>query len=238
MNNFYPIVGIAGKAGSGKTTTATFLSNSYNGCSIALADPIKRALLNGGGSKTDLWGPSVNRNKPFIHNGLISITSLHLDFEINAYDAETAYNRFMEMPFDSPIRDLLKCFGSVIRNINRKHWIDLAMDKAQLILDQCYGYDKTLGLQRYINQPKDYVIIEDIRFRNELLQVKQAGGLVIKLVGATDNKDTHVSETELDTVPDHWFNAIVYNDGDLATLYYKLHTIMEIAYGDDRGLTV
>lgn len=59
------IVGIIGKAGSGKSTAAELIRARFNGEVVSLADPIKQ-IAQGlfGFTNEQLWGPSANRNAP------------------------------------------------------------------------------------------------------------------------------------------------------------------------------
>lgn len=58
----YPIFILCGKAGSGKDTVAEMLKK-HGSTNIALADPMKRLLLNSFGvAEENLWGPSEKRS--------------------------------------------------------------------------------------------------------------------------------------------------------------------------------
>src|SRR5690348_4750212 len=59
------IIGIVGKAGSGKDTAADILIKNHNFCKIAFADPLKRfckELFDF--SEDQLWGSSDKRSVP------------------------------------------------------------------------------------------------------------------------------------------------------------------------------
>ena len=59
-----PIIIVSGKAGSGKDTAAAHIAQTFNGVTIALADPMKRFAKELVGFTTEqLWGPSAERNK-------------------------------------------------------------------------------------------------------------------------------------------------------------------------------
>ena len=60
------LIGLAGRAGSGKDTVAALLKDVYGCMPIALADALKRFCVDVFGiSPPLLWGPSEDRNKPF-----------------------------------------------------------------------------------------------------------------------------------------------------------------------------
>ena len=59
------VIGLAGKAGSGKSTVARHLVKQYGYVEIALADAVKRiAKQLYGFTDEQLWGPSEARNAP------------------------------------------------------------------------------------------------------------------------------------------------------------------------------
>ena len=59
------IIGISGKAGSGKDTVADFLVRDYSYVKVALADEMKRICMRVFDfSYEQLWGPSEKRNEP------------------------------------------------------------------------------------------------------------------------------------------------------------------------------
>jgi hypothetical protein len=64
-------------------------------------------------------------------------------------------------------------------------------------------------------------VFTDGRFRNEVLGVKRAGGVVLRIDrpivqdGFSDAAKLHASETEQSTIPAWWFDDVVKNDGSL-----------------------
>jgi len=79
----------------------------------------------------------------------------------------------------------------------------------------------------------NYIISPDIRFSNELLYVKERGGIIIKLVAPKRNEQrllqesngdyiiynklkNHISECELDNEKDESFDLIVNNEFDIS----------------------
>ena len=58
------IIGITGRAGSGKSTVARILTEQHGFVEVALADPLKRICRDVFGfTDAQLWGPSSERNK-------------------------------------------------------------------------------------------------------------------------------------------------------------------------------
>ncbi len=59
-----PLIGVAGKAGSGKDSFGGRLAERYDGVCIGLADPMKRMMAElFGFTDTQLYGPSEERNR-------------------------------------------------------------------------------------------------------------------------------------------------------------------------------
>lgn len=59
------VIGIAGRAGSGKDTVADMLREHHGFTVVGFADPLKRFMMDTFGfSERQLWGPSQNRNEP------------------------------------------------------------------------------------------------------------------------------------------------------------------------------
>ena len=86
--------------------------------------------------------------------------------------------------------------------------------------------DPDIWVRSVFNQqygPNDVVIIADCRFPNEAAFAKEHG-LLIKVERNKEQKDTHISETALDTYQD--YDAIVDNNGDLAGLRANLEDIL------------
>jgi len=67
--------------------------------------------------------------------------------------------------------------------------------------------------------------ISDLRFVNEFDAVKDAGGIVVRLMRGSV-QHTHPSETELLTIPEEKFDWVVYNTGELADLYRVLDRVI------------
>lgn len=125
-------------------------------------------------------------------------------------------------------RYVLQTMGTEFgRSINSDMWINEGIATALRLLDgeHCF-YDKAKGIvpAKSHGHKTDLVVISDGRFRNEVLNVKRQGGLVIKVVreGATGSPSGgasgHASEAEQKTIPDTWFDSIIYNDRSLESL--------------------
>lgn len=77
-------------------------------------------------------------------------------------------------------------------------------------LQHCAGFSKS--------------VITDVRFPNEVEAVKQAGGVVVRIVRGITHGDTHPSENFIDTLD---VDYEIHNDGTIPDLQGKLLTIVK-----------
>jgi hypothetical protein len=60
----YPVLTLSGYAKSGKDTVAELIYKHYNAIPLALADPMKRAMMGlFGFTLEEMWGPSERRSQ-------------------------------------------------------------------------------------------------------------------------------------------------------------------------------
>lgn len=195
------IIGVLGKAGSGKDSVADVLRDRYNFAKVALADPMKRFCGELFGFTDDqLFGPSAMRNAPDHRFG--GLTPRHA---LQALGTE--WGR--------------ACFADV--------WVDYALRVAGQLLDQAPHeegtllYSSTQGLFRAARcwEKPHGVVIPDVRFRNEVVAIRAAGGEIWRVRrgdGLAGAAGRHVSETEQDSIRDEDLDAVVANDGALEDL--------------------
>ncbi len=209
------IIGISGLAGSGKDTVADFLLEHDGFIKISLADPIKRFAMDVWEfSEEQLWGPSKYRNS--------------LD------------NRYPQGDtFLSP-RLVLQHIGTEgARHIDGDVWIRYAIRTAIRLIEakpKHLCYSQAGGIKPYFEGCSECsgetidgfpakvkaVIIPDCRFKNEIREIKAAGGIMIRVVrpGAGLNGDfaLHQSEVEMAEIPDSEFDIVIQNTGTLEDL--------------------
>jgi len=171
------VIGIYGKARSGKTTARKYLEK-YNCTPVSFADPLKNALR-------ELFG--------------IPTTELYSD-------QKTDRTRWM-----------LQFFGTdCCRHIEPLIWVRKTSEKIQELQDE----------------GSKLVVVDDVRFINEAVMLKNVwNATIVKLVGAQDlvtNEEhkQHVSETQMDNLPDSYYDAVYRNTGTIA----ELHGFMESVY--------
>lgn len=76
----------------------------------------------------------------------------------------------------------------------------------------------------------DNVVIDDVRFENELYAIQDAGGIVIRIkrpMKRVGPEHEHISETALDHISDAEFNHVIDNDGTLSQFISKVYNIMD-----------
>ena len=207
------IIGISGLAGSGKDTVADWLLENEGFIKVSLADPIKRFAMDlWEFSEQQLWGESKYRNAPDYRYRVPSSDSV-LDPDV----------------FLTP-RQVLQHLGTEgARAIDFDVWIRYAIRIAnRLLKDDYLSYSQTEGLVSTWGQDKAglnitrAVVIPDVRFRNEVEQIQDAGGTLLRVVrpgaGLEGKFAVHQSEAEMAAIPDSDFDVVIQNTGTLEDL--------------------
>jgi hypothetical protein len=232
-----PIVIVCGNAGAGKDAFSNFLAENTNGVCLAQADPLKRfAAKVFGFTEEQLWGPSEMRNRVderFWSPGLWDEVAVNLNRCVESWVNELGWSPYsvkkvmdwgeqlerscLEESLKLNPRVVLQTLGTEVgRRIDPNTWNRVAIETAKSLLAGNKGYDRTKGLVDNKGAEVDLVIAVDGRFRNEILGVKQAGGMAVKIVSPEETESVgikgHQSEAELRGIPDSWFDAIVIND--------------------------
>lgn len=230
-----PIILLSGKAGSGKDTVGNIITRKYNGKCTALADPMKRyAKIAFGFTDKALWGESKLRNeinKRFTHtmyqNGMFSEHSFFNEITNSTVPSDKSnwmiYFEKTTNSLDKKIsaRIVLQSLGEFGRTIDREIWIKHGYNTAfRILCDSDYTPQEGLKVS---DRKYDYVIITDARYRNEILYGLQNNCFVIKINREADGSKealnagikNHLSETEQDTVPSHFYTHIINNNGTL-----------------------
>jgi hypothetical protein len=106
------------------------------------------------------------------------------------------------------------------REQDKNIWVDYAMRMAEGVL-QGRPYNNQVGLDsKFRVGGPDYVIVTDVRFRNEVLAIKAKGGQVWRVFDPNATKDVevsggikgHASETEMKSIPGSYFDHSISND--------------------------
>lgn len=231
------IIGISGKAGSGKDTLADTLVDDHGFVKVALADPMKRFCMEVFDfTEEQLWGPSEKRNAidqryrrwPNEETQLFQRAREDL---LAATDQEVLD---LDGPWLTPRYALQQLGTEWGRDCYPDVWVDYALRVAKKLLFGGHRYSATKGLVeddyerfRYDRDfvptaPPKGVIIPDIRFINELAAVKKLGKVVrVKRGpgwGPSGARAKHKSETEQDGIHDNEFHFVFENNGALDDL--------------------
>jgi hypothetical protein len=254
MSNFIPLIGIGGPAGSGKDTAASWIANNYGAITVAQADPLKRFAKDVFGfSEEQLWGPSELRNQAVDLEGQTGKIIANFDHHAEDWLEEVLpendpnetlqnwFNETLSTITEEPIspRKILQTLGTDWgRKVNPSMWINYAIELSMALLEGGLAYSRTEGPVDAETAGPNFVIISDLRFRNEILTIKSLNGVALKINRKTDKKvvetagvQNHASETELATVPNHFWTNVIDNNGSLESLYYYLQETMYNTFG-------
>ncbi len=107
----------------------------------------------------------------------------------------------------------IKSFFPELKGEPRKHWV--------ILFKEWY-------LDLIQKNPNAFVIVSDARFLHELNEIKNLGGIIIKIIRplSEKNSDLHQSEKEIDDIPDELINYKIKNDSTLESFYQKINDII------------
>jgi hypothetical protein len=223
------LLGISGLAGSGKDTVANFLRN-LNFVPIALADPLKRICREVFDFTEDqLWGPSASRNKPDTRY-LRKHGPWTTDSKCACCGMPGKLDGFEEGgPCHLTPRFALQMLGTEWgRACFDNTWVNLAIQNARKLLGpNLVGYNQMTGFYSLVTALEiptfgQGVAISDVRFKNEMTAIKEAGGKLIRVVrpgaGLKGATGLHASEVEQMSIPNENFDVVIVNDGTLDDL--------------------
>lgn len=232
------IIGICGRAGSGKDTAADFLVKEHGFVKVALADPLKR-IAREVFDFTDeqLWGPSEKRNEEDPRYPRYDINDKKCYCGKKFRDAEDFRDHLPchSGPANLTPRYALQQLGTEWgRNCYSNVWVDYAIRVAKKLLeDGSVMYSAKEGIvpdyllraqakyQVGDNKPAG-IVISDVRFINEVIAIKAAGGKVWKIerpaAGLSGTAGQHASETEQEKIPSESFLCVIKNDMSLNVL--------------------
>ena len=114
----------------------------------------------------------------------------------------------IERWYNKSPRDLMKYVGDAFKEkINKNIWIDILFDTIK---------------------DKEKVVITDLRFKNEYDKCREKGVFIIKVVRPEINSsDTHISETDLDSISDSEYNAFISNSGTIEDMKPIIEKILK-----------
>jgi hypothetical protein len=229
------IIGISGQAGSGKDTVADYLVKEHGFVSIALADPMKRMLMEVFGfSPKQLWGPSEERNEP---DARLCRSQRENDDPSDICDILVNVQPLSRVNEDTYLtaRYALQTLGTWGRECYQDIWVEYCLRVAEKLQEGSHYYDTVTGLRHLspvadVMEAKKNVVISDIRYKNELEAIEKVG-IVIRVKrgdsGLKGQAAEHSSETEQLQLDDDDFHCVMYNNGTIEDLHETVSDFME-----------
>jgi hypothetical protein len=231
-----PIVILSGPARCGKDTVAGFLKKHTGAVTLASADPLKELARDlFGFSEAQLYGDKreelIDVANPSWKGKLLPCTpwlkKLGLLGHPRAYDWLVNWAEGIVVQGVASARLVCQTLGTEWgRRLDPDLWIRHSMKLARTKL--------VMGAP--------LVVITDGRFRNEVHEVRSAGGSAIRIgcptAGLSGDAAKHVSETEQSSIPDHWFDFHIHNDKarGLGHLEYSVIRVAEELTMPPRGV--
>lgn len=204
------LIGINGKMGSGKSTVSKIITDKANEEDYQAWQVNFGALLKNEVSK--IYGISIQ--DCYTQEGKETLYDL-LEIYDHINDCKLLYRlinpqwHFVRDGHEGglvKVREILQWYGTnLIRKENPDHWVDSLRRKCAPLF----------------TQPKTVVIIDDLRFKNELQFINNRGGVSVRIETyeewqAGSNAD-HQSETDLDDCLDQ-FSIVLKPDFGLQAL--------------------
>lgn len=234
-----PIVLLCGNKGAGKNAVAEDLARTGGVVAVAQADVMKRLLQKlFGFPDLALWGPSEEREKevkiiPCLNDDARQYFDVMVKVELRdtyePYAAAFAQAAFMAWFLEHrqkptlTARYVLQTLGTeVVReHLDASAWWKAALRVATTLLGGRHTYTSEVGLVRADRAPPaPFIAVTDGRFPNEIVGFKQNGAIALNILRPDAKKggDAHRSETELKTIPDHFYDIVLNNKGTLEDL--------------------
>ncbi|MFQ3578924.1 MAG: hypothetical protein SNJ71_02130 [Bacteroidales bacterium] len=166
------ILGLMGKANSGKDTAYSFISNycrDYKVISYSFASFLKNFC-------SDVFG--INIENFSNHETKSQLSSL--SFNCLPQFRDQKYRNLCEKKMTN--REVLQYTADFLKTISPNIFCDIVFRKI-------------------LNDKPDIAVITDVRFLNEAQRIFDYGGLVLKIIRNSNNLDTHISENEIDICP-------------------------------------
>lgn len=196
------------------------------------ANEVKRA---GGSSPFKGVGFDVSRQK-WVAKITVSGGTRNLGRVDNEADAAGAYDKAAVEAFGGYARTNASMFLTPRyalqqlgtnwgRNCYDDVWIEYALRVARRLEEGGCYYDVRTGLRfttevEGVMEARKNVVISDVRFKNEVKALREAGALVwrVRRKGYEEPRWNHPSETEQTEIPDQAFHGIILNEGSLDDL--------------------
>jgi len=181
------LIGLGGKAASGKTTASNFLINQKNFVPIKLAGPLKSMLsklieLQGGDVPEWIEGARKEETCPYLGGKTPRLAMQTLG---------TEWGR---------------------NNMGSDFWVDIAANRIKIAMNKGCN-----------------VVVDDVRFPNELAMVRQLGGRLLYLrrdEAAQIETYGHASEV---SIGGQYFDQVIPNSDTMIDLFEELNQQLKMA---------
>jgi hypothetical protein len=226
-------IAIAGRKGAGKDTAADCIMYEFpNLTKLSLSKPIKEIVSKLFNISTfeldDLYVKEKVTKLRFGPYKTIKCIKLLNELNQETYKKDlsliTKLTLFCNLIFKGvkSYREMLQFIGT---SLCRK-----------LINENLFTDNLSIKIKQY-NDKKQYVIISDVRFNNELQCLLNHGffTILVKRI-IPEMLDTHESENSLP--PDHEFDFIIYNNGPMEDYFNSIYNILAIIKDVDGKYTI
>lgn len=207
------IIGISGLAGSGKDTAADLLVRDHGFVKVVFATPIKEFCEWAFDfSHEQLWGPSSARNaEDFRYRILRNWRAARSRFD------ERALSWLNEIGLGEKS---LPAFGRWFNDLQVRsvvHGLPFSPRVALQTLGTEFGrtQDPDVWVKVALQDSDLNKVLPDVRFKNEMAGIKQAGGHLIRMKrgeGLVGTEAAHRSEAEQLEMPDSYFSVVIHNE--------------------------
>lgn len=245
------IIAVFGKSKSGKNTVGDMIAASRKGVTqIAFADRLKQLCAE----LFDLEPSDLSTDEGKARPTALPCPTCPMCRSIDVEIAPTtmAFSSFYDQPvvnykgtrqltcracgapgspesfkgFWTPRMILQHVATEGIRRVDPMVWARIAARTAVTLLESIDGNPSAAG-----RRLASLVVLTDGRFRSELAAVRSVGGIAWRVRrpetdGASVGIVGHVSETEIDGIPDEDFDAVITNDGSLDDVLHAVRAVL------------
>lgn len=241
------IIGISGKAQSGKDTVARminiykFRDSSKNNFDTISEEYLLKKLNN------DYFDNYYFKKHSFA-DILKECAALILSCDINDFYTTEGKNSLSGVTVREPTlkshsglyssdirtfeltkREILQRFGNALRKeISPNIWVDALLKQYDNECNQYVEYGTTQNGDRIpigMNYLVPLWVIPDVRYENEANALKKKNTILIRVENPNIKKMDHISETDLDNYDK--FDYVINNNGTLLDLYKQVEDIMK-----------
>ena len=206
--NHFSIIGLVGRAGAGKDTVASILSESHGHIRIAFADALRLEIANSFKIDSRVMDDRYEKEKINEHITIARCDDQDFIFRMQDLGYDIHQHR-------SP-RQILRWWGTEYRRqvCSDKYWLERMQDTIDSLM--------RTGARK--------IVITDVRFINEAKFVNSLFGQIwrVSRTSADSIKADHSSESEQDHI---CCTTTVSNNGTLGQLIHTVNQAYEYEYG-------